>query len=228
MFSLRFPLFFCLLVLAGCAANRDRSAMPRQEPAPQVQRPASNATPRGQAELESAMAAAGVKQKEYRISPADLLEISVFQQPEWDMKLRVSEGGVISLPLIGEVKVGGLTQGEAVAALSRKLQQFLVNPQVSFFIREYGNKKIMVMGEVRAPGSYNLPPESKLSVLEAISLAGGFTGVAAPDRTKVIRNSEGRSRTITVTISDIIKRGDRRKDILLEPNDVIYVPQSFF
>lgn len=180
------------------------------------------------AAIQSALQQIQIKKADYRIGSADLLEFTVYQQAELDRRLRVSQNGTISFPLIGAVRVGGLTVNEAEAAISAKLQEFLVNPQITIFIKEYGNKKVFILGEVKSPGSFELPTESKLTVLEAISLAGGFTPIAAPDRTKVIRNLEGRSESYTVEVSAITKHGEKHKDISLEPNDVVYVPQSFF
>ncbi|MEK7281672.1 MAG: polysaccharide biosynthesis/export family protein, partial [Chloroflexota bacterium] len=132
------------------------------------------------------------------------------------------------LPLIGDVKVGGLSVSEAQDAISTKLKDFVVSPQVTIFIDEYGNKKVFVLGEVKTPGSYELPTESKLTVLEAVSLAGGFTPIAALDRTKVIRVVDGKNQSYIIEVSAITRRGEKERDIPLEPNDVIYVPQSFF
>jgi polysaccharide export outer membrane protein len=110
-----------------------------------------------------------------------------------------------------------------------KLQDFLINPQVTIFIKEYGNKKIYVLGEVKKPGAYELPVESRLTVLEAVSLAEGFTPIAAKDRTKIIRSMrDGKSLSLTIEISAITTRGEKEKDIPLEPNDVVWVPQSYF
>ena len=128
----------------------------------------------------------------------------------------------------GEVKVGGMTLIEAQAAIEGKLAKFLVSPQVSLFIEEYGNKTVFVMGEVQRPGSLPIPTESRMTVLEAISTAGGFTPIAAQDRTRVLRNVNGVSVSYTIEIKAITQQGQKEKDMVLEPNDVIYVPQSFF
>jgi polysaccharide export outer membrane protein len=112
--------------------------------------------------------------------------------------VRVNAHGSISMPLIGEVKIGGMTLIEAQAALEAKLAKFLVSPQVSLFIEEYGNKTVFVMGEVQRPGSLPIPTESRMTVLEAISTAGGFTPIAAQDRTRVLRNVNGVSVSYTI------------------------------
>jgi polysaccharide export outer membrane protein len=142
--------------------------------------------------------------------------------------VRVSQDGDVSFPLAGTIKVGGLGVIEAENALAAKLGQYLVSPQVSFFIKEYGNKQIYVLGEVKKPGTYKIPVGSELTVLGAVSMAEGFTMIAAPDRTRVIRNVDGKNETITVEISAITQGGQKDKDISLLPNDIVYVPQSYF
>jgi len=163
------------------------------------------------------------------ISPADLLEISVYREEDLGRTLRVSQQGTISFPLAGVLKVGGMSTIDAENLLSLKLRDFLVQPQVTIFIKEYGNKQVYVLGEVKNPGSFELPTESKLTVLEAISKAGGFSPVAAKDRTQVIRTDrDGRSQTFLIEVSAIMTKGEKHRDIVLEPNDVVHVPQSFF
>lgn len=198
--------------------------------APQPPKPATSQIPQAE---EAAIAAVIQKiessREDYKISPADLLEITVFQEKDLERRLRVSQNGTISFPLIGTVKVGGLSLIQAEETLATQLQAYLKSPQVTVFIREYGNKKVYVLGEVSKPGSYDLPPESHLTVLEAVSLAGGFTQIASKDRTRVIRTTpDGKSVTLTVEVSAITHRGEKQKDLPLEPNDVVYVPQSFF
>lgn len=182
---------------------------------------------------EAAAIAAALQQvvrskTDYKISSADLISVTVYQDPEMNRKVRVNANGSASLPLIGPVKIGGLTLMEAQGVIEDKLGKYLVNPQVSLFIEEYGNKLVFVMGEVQKPGSYPVPTESRLTVLEAISSAGGFTAIAAQDRTKVLRNVNGVSVTYTIEVKSITQLGQKEKDLVLEPNDVIYVPQSFF
>lgn len=165
---------------------------------------------------------------DYKISAADLVHITVYQEKDLERAARVSQNGTVSFPLVGIVKIGGLSVIEAEQAIAKGLKEFLVQPQVTIFIKEYGNKRVFVLGEVGKPGSYELPTESKLTVLEAVSLAGGFTPISAPDRTRVIRTVNGISQSFTIEVSAITKHGQRQKDLPLEPNDVIFVPQSFF
>jgi len=117
---------------------------------------------------------------------------------------------------------------EAQAAVTARLKRYYLDPQVSLFIEEYGNRQIFVLGEVRKPGAYQIPAESRMTVLEAVSNAGGFTPIAGPDRTRILRKSHGKSEIITIKVSAITKLGRKEDDLELEPDDVVFVPQSYF
>jgi len=96
------------------------------------------------------------------------------------------------------------------------------------FVESYHSRRIFILGEVNNPGSYDIPPEKELTVVEAISLAGGFTEQAGVNKTKIIRVENGLEKTMEVKIKDITKKGNKSKDIILRPNDIVIVPQSFF
>lgn len=214
------------LLLAGCSAF---SRNPAGSPAA----PEASGLPKEGSAIEEA-AIASVIQKvasvksDYKILPTDLLSISVYREKDMERDVRVSQNGSITFPLVGSLKVAGLSVSDAEAVLSDKLKDYLVNPQVSIFVKEYSNKQVYVLGEVTKPGSYPLPTEARLTVLEAITLAGGFTAVAAKDRTRVVRIVDGKNKTFIIEVSAITNRGEKHKDIQLEPNDIVFVPQSMF
>jgi polysaccharide biosynthesis/export protein len=166
---------------------------------------------------------------EYTIEPEDVLNVSVYGQPDLSSKIRVTSQGEINFPLLGNVKVTGLTISQLEKRLAELLEKdYLVNPQVTVFIDEYHPKQVFVLGSVAKPGAYNLSKEKQTTVLEAIAMAGGFSKEADHDGTKVIRVENGRKITIKIKVSDITKRGDKEKDLPLKPNDMIVVPESFF
>ncbi len=215
-----------LALLTGCVSTPDRT--PGVPPSGEIQASQTASGGAEEAAVAAALKAAATVKGDYHIGPTDLIDISVYQQPDLTRQLRVGQKGTISFPLIGEVEIGGKTVPEAQTLLVEKFKEFIKNPQVTVFIREYANKKVFVLGEVKNPGSVQLPTENRMTAMEAVAIAGGFTPIAAPDRTRVIRNQNGQNETIPVAVSDIMKRGDKNKDIPLEPNDVVYVPQSFF
>lgn len=178
--------------------------------------------------LKSAREFRAQSQVNYKVQPGDLLEINVYQEKDMARTVRVSGNGTITFPLAGNIKLSDLSVPEAEAVLAQALGEYIINPQVTVLIKEYSNKQVYVLGEVKKPGSITLPVERRLTVLEAITLAGGFTDLAAQDKTKVLRNANGQNLTIEVEISKITKQGDKSADIFLEPNDTVFVPQSFF
>ena len=227
-------LLAAIVLASGCflphPSEPDPVAAAASTPAP-VQ--ASSAPAAAVAAKEAADIAAALQQvvrskTDYRIAPADLISITVYQDKDLDRKVRVNTNGTVSLPLIGSISIGGMTLADAQSSIEVKLAQYLVSPQVSLFIEDYGNKTVFVMGEVQKPGSYPIPTESRMTLLEAISTAGGFTPIAAQDRARVLRNVNGTSVTYTINTKEITQQGQKEKDMVLEPNDIIYVPQSFF
>lgn len=219
-FALLLPL---ALIASGCTPARRVST---GNPAPSAKKTPDKIVEDSQ--IRSALEQVQRSKLDYKIQPGDLLDIKVYKEPDMDRTVRVSGNGNIGFPLAGTVEFSGLSVPEAEAALSAKLSEYIIGPYVNVFIKEYSNKQVYVLGEVKKPGSITLPVERKLTVLEAITLAGGFTDLAAKDKTKVIRNVEGKSYSFNIEVSRITKKGDKSADIYLEPNDVIHVPQSFF
>ena len=167
--------------------------------------------------------------EEYKVGAYDLLDISVYQEPDLGKVVRVSQDGFISFPLVGKVNVSGLdiiAAEEKIAALLER--DYLINPSVKILVKEYSSKKVFVLGEVKNPGSLSIPQDKKLTVIEAIAMAGGFSTTAAIDGTRIIRVENGVKKYLPVKVSDITKRGDKAKDIILEPNDILFIPERIF
>jgi len=224
-------LFSAILFSSGCmlAHPADSNSPPAAAPAgsPSAGAP-TDAAAKENAAIADAMQQVARSKTDYHLAPADLISVTVYQDKDMDRKVRVNTDGTVSLPLIGSVSIGGLTLAGAQAVIESKMAQFLVGPQVSLFIEEYGNKTIFVMGEVQKPGSYPIPTESRMTLLEAISTAGGFTPIAAQDRARVLRYVNGANVTYVINTKEITQQGQKDKDMVLAPNDIIYVPQSFF
>lgn len=166
---------------------------------------------------------------EYRIRPSDLLDIHVYQEPDLCVKVRVGADGRISYPLLGSVAVAGLTAGEVQQKLTELLgRDYLVHPRVSVSVETSSTQKVLIIGQVKNPGSYEIPPNETLTVLQLIARAGGFTDIAAGSKVTVIRGEGKQQKKITVNVNAIISTGDKSKDIPLEPGDVVSVPETFF
>ena len=166
--------------------------------------------------------------QDYLIQPGDLVEIKVYKEDDMERTLRISTNGAITFPLIGNIKIAGLTVSEAEQKLENNLQAYLKAPSVSFLIKEYANKTVYVLGQVKKPSSIAIMPEKTMTLLEAITSAGGFTDVAAISRVKILRMENGEQKSIEVDVSQITKEGNKQYDVPLKPADVVFVPQSLF
>lgn len=163
------------------------------------------------------------KRTDYKIGPKDLLEISVFGLDELNKTERVSEEGKITLPLLGEIDVDGLTKSELEVKLARLLEEkYLQDPQVTIFIAEYQSKRVSVMGAVQSPGMYELV--GKQTVLEVIAKAGGLTIEAGKEMFVMRQNSEGENSSVKISLDDLILDGQAELNIPLESNDIINIP----
>jgi polysaccharide export outer membrane protein len=160
----------------------------------------------------------------YRIGPYDLLKIEVFQASELSSEKRVNEEGLVVMPLIGGVKVGGLTPQEAEQAIANKLgEKYLQNPQVNIFVAEYASQKVTVIGQVKKPGVF--PVAGKTTLMQAIALAGGLDEVAKKDEIVVFRKQPSGGVTAYVVNMAAIEEGNL-KDPAIVGDDRIVVPRS--
>ena len=155
----------------------------------------------------------------------DVFEVRVFQEPDLSGAFRVPPDGAVDFPLCGRVTVGGLTAGGAADAITSCLKpRYLKSPQVSVFIKEFNSKKVFVFGEVNKPGTFQY--EDGMSVVQAVTLAGGFTRVAAKNSCTVTRVIDGSEKRIKVPVEDI--GAGRAPLFVLLPGDILFVPESIF
>lgn len=162
------------------------------------------------------------KEGQYHIAINDLLEISVYDEPDMDKTVRVAPDGTISYPILGKISAVGLTADELKEKITALLaEDYLYDPKVSVFIKEHA--KVYVSGEVIKPGAYEL--RAGLTVMEVIALAGGFTDEADLSRVKLSRNINGQKKTTIIDASDMSAGANKDKDMFLEPNDEIIVEE---
>ena len=166
---------------------------------------------------------------EYRIQPEDVLQIAVYEEKDLSTKARVSGSGEVNFPLLGRIPVAGQTVLQVQEKVEELLgKDYLINPQVQVFILSYHARNVYLTGAVDNPGSYSLPLGKPTTLMEAIAMAGGFRQDAAVSKVRIIRIEKGKEKTLRVNTNDVIKKGDKTKDVEVLPNDVIFVPESFF
>ena len=159
------------------------------------------------------------------LGPGDMFEVKVYNEKELSGIYRVSTAGAIHFPLIGKVHVDGMTSSDAAEEIQRRLgEKYLRDPQVSILIREYNSKKVSVFGQVTKPGTFQY--EDGLSVIQAVSMAGGFTKLAAKNDTNVTRLVDGDEKKFPIPVEAIAQ--GKAKNFFLQPGDIVYVPESIW
>jgi polysaccharide export outer membrane protein len=163
------------------------------------------------------------KDYSFSIGPKDLITISVFDVPELNITVRISEDGSITLPLLGQVAAGGLTRFQLEKKLAGLLEEkYLKNAQVTVFIKEYHSKMVSIIGEVAKPGPYELI--GKQTLLQVISSAGGLTETASDSIVIIRKYKNGKSRSLTLNLDNLMVKGDPRLNIPITAGDIINVP----
>lgn len=164
---------------------------------------------------------------EYQIGAKDLLEISVFEVPELNITVRVSENGMVTLPLLGEIKAEGLNRADLEKKIASMLEKnFLKNAQVTIFIKEFQSKKISVMGAVKNPGEHDLI--GRQSLLQVISMAGGLSEQASATVIIFRQFRSVPSQSLIIKLDDVLLKANPKYNIPIFPGDIINVPGSQF
>ena len=161
----------------------------------------------------------------YKIEPGDLLEIIIFGEEELSRTVMVMHNGYISFPLIGEVKLAGLTLKEAQDTLSEKLKTYFTRPLVSIILKSPVSPNVSVFGEVLRPGA--VPYQRGMRITDYIALAGGPTPDANLKKVNVMKFIEGKPLLLRINVEEIIKKGKNEKNFELKSGEWIYVPKKF-
>jgi polysaccharide export outer membrane protein len=161
---------------------------------------------------------------DYRIGPSDLLEVSVFQVPELSRTVRVNGRGEVTLPLIGQVQVGGLTGQQTETKIAQQLKEkYLQDPQVSVFIKEFVSQRVTVSGNVNRAGVF--PVSGRTTLMQAVAMAGGLDKLSNESDIRVIRDHPNGTREVLDYDLAPIRKGEAADPPLLA-GDVIVVGKS--
>ena len=158
----------------------------------------------------------------YIIQPNDLLRIFVYNEPELSGQVSVRPDGRISLPLVQDMEAAGLNPGELKQRIEERLQQYIDVPNVTVMVEAIRSYRVYVTGQVGTPGA--LMAEKPISVLQAISLAGGLLAFANPERIVIIRSTGEDSKLFRFHYSEVIRGENFNQNMLLRSGDVVVVP----
>lgn len=163
---------------------------------------------------------------DFLIGAEDVLEISVWRNPDLSKTVQVRPDGRISLPVVRDVMAMGKTTSQLSDELTKKLREYVQNPVVAISVRDVNSYNIFMLGELIKPGKY--PLKSKTTLLQGITMAGGFTPLAARNQVVIFRFSENGNGTKTLTASydDIVLRGGVSQNFELKAGDTVVVPSE--
>ncbi|MGH9365878.1 MAG: polysaccharide biosynthesis/export family protein [Thermoanaerobaculia bacterium] len=179
----------------------------------------------GSAEETSKAVADGnnaVAQEAYVIGPEDVLQISVWNNAALSQSVTVRPDGKISLPLLNEVQVAGLSPAELREFLVKRLAEYVPNPEVTIIVSQVGGFKVSVIGEVSRPGRFEL--KSRVTILDVLAMAGGFTQYAARSRVVVLRHDGKTMKRIPFNYNKVVSAGGEQENVYLRNGDIVLVP----
>ena len=157
------------------------------------------------------------------LGPGDVIEIRVFQENDLSGNYQVSADGTIDFPLLGTLKVADETPSRVAEMVREGLANgYLKNPYVSVMVKERVSKLVHVLGQVAKPGTF--PYEQGMTIVHAITLAGGFTKIARPNAVVVTRIENGQETRTVVPVNEISE--GRARNFFLKPGDIVFVPES--
>jgi polysaccharide export outer membrane protein len=156
------------------------------------------------------------------IGPEDVLDISVWKEPDVSRVVPVRPDGRISLPLINDVLAAGMSPQQLASNVAEKLRKYLNEPQVTVIVTQINSQRVFVVGEVLRAGAFPLIPG--MTVLQALSSAGGFTTFADVKKIHVMRLHDGKHLELPFNYRDVLKGDNPEQNIKLEPGDTVVVP----
>ena len=158
----------------------------------------------------------------YIIGPGDILSVNVWREPELSKEVSVRLDGKMSLPLVNDIEAAGLTFAELRNQLAKKYRDYVDVPEVSVTLVESRSKRIYLLGKINSPGEY--PLQKNMTIVHAISLAGGLAEWADSSDIKLIRKIKGTQKTFRVDYDAIVSGKDLSQNVQLQPDDTIFVP----
>lgn len=172
--------------------------------------------------VEAQAAAAQVVEENYQLGPEDEIEISVWKEPELTKKIAVRPDGKLSYPLIGEIQASGRTVKQLREEISKRLEKFVTDAQVTVILLKAQYYKIYVLGKVNKPGAFLVGQPS--NVMQALAMAGGLTPFASPSKIVILRRQGDKDQTFPFDYKAVSRGGSLEQNRTLLPGDVVVVP----
>lgn len=162
------------------------------------------------------------------LSPNDSIAMTVYQEDDLNTKTIIDQNGMVMLPLLGQVKISGLTVLEATKQIQQLYDKdYLVRPQVNLIVEHFAERRFSVLGQVQKPGSIEFPQNESVNLLEAIAMGGGYTRLGAPSKVDVKRIDNGTPKIYHLDAGKM-SRDSKQKPFEIQPDDIITVGERTF
>jgi len=159
----------------------------------------------------------------YTIGPEDVISVSVWKEPDVsNSAVPVRPDGMVSLPLLGDVAAAGKTPSQLADDIATRLKKYIEEPRVTVVVTGMNSRRVFILGEVNHPGPIGM--SANMTVLQAISAAGGPTAYANTKKVTVLRNEQGKQNKYLFNYKEVIKGNNQDQNIALKPGDTIVVP----
>ncbi|MFZ3215858.1 MAG: polysaccharide biosynthesis/export family protein [Candidatus Acidiferrales bacterium] len=211
--SRRLQLLLIVLLAAGVIPTRGQEqSSPKKAAQPEIPAMAN----------DEAKKPAATADPNYVIGAQDVLDISVWKEPDVSRVVPVRPDGKISLPLLHDVQAAGLTPAQLATQITESLKKYVTNPQVTVIVTTINSQRVYILGEVTRPGAFPLLPG--MTILQALSSAGGFTQFAKMKSIYVLRQENGKQVKYPFNYKDVISGKKPEQDIAIKAGDTIVVP----
>jgi polysaccharide export outer membrane protein len=158
----------------------------------------------------------------YAVKPGDVLSISVWKEPDLQGPVLVRPDGGFSFPLVGQIDARGKTVAQLQQYITDRLKRYISDPVVTVSVQEVKGNKIYVIGQVNKPGEFIVNP--RVNVMQALSMAGGFTAFASTGDIKVLRGSGASQVALPFRYSEVVRGNNLQQNLELQAGDVVVVP----
>ncbi|MGD8387308.1 MAG: polysaccharide biosynthesis/export family protein [Desulfobacteraceae bacterium] len=162
------------------------------------------------------------EKESYIIGPSDVLEVNVWKEPDLTRQAEVRMDGKITLPMINDLQAENQTLMELQEKIEEEYAKFVTEPEVTVILVQSNSRRVYMLGKVNAPGEY--PLKKSMTFLQAVSIANGLDRWADKDNIRLIRKIEGQEQTFRIDYDAIVSGKDLSQNILLQPEDTIFVP----
>lgn len=216
---IRFILLAALAVPLAGSAQTAASESPAAPPSASAAVPVNN--------VGGTMGPLTVASPQYVLRPGDVVQVKVYQEEDLTSVSRIGKEGTINMPLLGSVKVTSNSLAEATVIIRDMLaKEYLVNPQVSLNVTEFAKRRFTVLGQVQKPGTYDMPTDESVSLLQAIATAGGYTRIGNPRRITVQRTVD-KANTLLKLDAEAMANDKKQQPFVVIPDDVIIVGEKW-